>query len=607
MLCTKVSSDDNAITTRDIRFQNADQNKDLSSVSEVIRNNSLSSPPHDDATTTTSPTTAAATPKTTQDNKGLPQLPPLKMPEPNEHDDDDGWGESKTPGADEHMKLSPLDENAFDSPENSMSESQLRQELATRQTIESAPASATQPEDNFRILMQQKDNLMLMPPSAERDHRVLLLQKQIMLMQQQMNLKMQPNIHANTMNILQQQQQQQQQLTTNNFLPPIGTRPPRPVAPNNFQSSLQAGNDYMVKMQQLDAITRCLQTPSGLLDGEQIRQLQLHKETLQRQLHEETTKQAGTMSQQQINEPLQKPFSPPPLVDQQQQQQQQTPAEVNEHLQNLIQMRERLLMQQNAGTSQSSTNLLKEAPKQTSSSPTTQLDTHQATPLEPKNNASNQGTLEITHTSKMDLQPKSKGFVVPPYSLISTETKSSWIARELLNLEHDHLTNPKTRYFSTLTMEQKGQFSPSLERTYSTGYLLLTDIDAQVFKKEWSKNDGPVFLIVRHKLLDGTWMAGGLLHVLSRVEEYSRNNRFRYCCKANIVSSAIVNDLPWLRSDKVSREVYRDMAFRYLQLIVSRLQEGKCTSLFRFQDKIIQQVSIYAYVCWFLFCVVDQT
>jgi len=535
----------------------------------------------------------------TQD-KSPPPLPPLKIPEQsiqcNDDDNvDDGWGESKTPGADEHMKLSPLGENAFDSPENSMSETQLHQEFAAKLSPESTqqqqqpqqqqqqqqqqqhqlPPTHVQLQDSLCILLQQKDNLMQTPQSADRDHRVLLLQKQIMLTQQQINLKMQP------MTTLQHQQP-----LTSNFLPPIGTRPPNPNVSNNFQSSLQAGNNYTVKMQQLDAITRCLQTPSGLLDNKQMNQLQLRKEVLQKELQDEASKQAGALLQ--MNETLPKPI-PPQL-------QQQSSAYFNEHF-NLMQNREPLVMQQNtvSGSKQSTTELLTDIRKQTLS-PSTQQDNHQGVLLGEKvsnHKVSSQGKLEITHTSMIDSQPKPKNFVLPPYDVISTETKSNWIARELLNLEHNYFTHPKTRYFSIINYEYQGQFWPSLKRTYQTGVLMLTDLDSQVFKREWANNDGPVFLIVRYKLLDGTWMAGGLIQVLSKVEDSGGSSRsFKSCCKAKIVSSAIVNDLPWLRSDKMSREVSRETAFRFLQFTVARLQEGKLTNLFRFQDKQIQKVRI---------------
>jgi len=187
----------------------------------------------------------------------------------------------------------------------------------------------------------------------------------------------------------------------------------------------------------------------------------------------------------------------------------------------------------------------------------------------------------------MEEVKKTKSFIVPSYQTISTESKADWTARELRNLSNPLLSDTTARFFSTIVSEMKGKFFPSLLKTAQNGHFLFIDSDAAIFEREWAKTKGPKFLIVKHKLTDGTWVAGGVLEVISKVKR--RSGPLSAQCEVNIISSAMASDTPWFRSEKATREIRSDIAERYIEMVVDKLKNGKSTTLFRFQEKQLQQ------------------
>ena len=217
------SSKSDAIKSRDIRVHEGDQ--EITSVSAVIRNNSISSSkeekiiekPKEETkksldetkTATTSPTEPVQeiqqnqisdnvniskdTAEQTSATKDAPSLPPIKIPDRKNSDVD--WGESKTPGAEEHFQLSPLDDNAFDSPNNSMGEGQLKNALGRKPSNETATTvpnhqngeQISKLEQQLKNLIQQKDIILQKSPPAERDQAIQGLLLQIFNIQQQIN------------------------------------------------------------------------------------------------------------------------------------------------------------------------------------------------------------------------------------------------------------------------------------------------------------------------------------------------------------------------------------------------------------------------------------
>lgn len=597
------------IASRDIRVHDNDRGMELSSVSEIIRNNSIS---NDEK----SPRSDVGAPEASLKKspaRAPPPLSPIKIPDQSDTEEL-GWGDSKTPGADERMHLSPLDDRLFDSPTDSMEEAQLKQELARTNSSDAQPNELVGFEEVLKQLHQQRNALIQNMHSAEQKQILQNVDSKLMWIYTQMNMipaSMLPLSSDTTRPpmISNQHFPQQVSMSPHLFNPPqpICTKPHRPVynAPLlSTQPPLAPTSDFAIKMQQLDAITRCLQSPNEALDEVHLHNLHITRDRLQTQLYEEDARKAQIEA----------------MLHQQQRQQDQAPPvpqsspSITGQLQHLNRMRENLLAQSSdsieTGLSEGS-DVLDEINKKTEEfrpqtiSPLVQVEASMTGPKEafsgnPTSNISNDCAIEITHTSNFDAKPKRKCFAVPSIETVRSESKSSWITRELSNLENSLLTDSKAKFYSVVINEMRGRFIPNLEITYSTGDLLLTDIDGQIFQKEWQNVSGPIFIISRYKLLDCTWMVGGIMEVVSKKIERRTNvmkkSSLSYMCRVNLVSTAVVNDLPWFRSEKYTREITKDVVLRYLQLIISRLQEGKCTTIFRFQDQRLKQQPQQSYL-----------
>ena len=581
-----------------------DKNKDITSVSVIIRNNSLG----DEKLSEREPESIKQEKKVSKDT---PTLPPLNIPERNPSDSFD-WGESQTPVADEHMKLSPLDDHAFDSPNNSMGETQLRNELGEQHNHLETQGNKnnkeiSQLEERLKKLIQQKDVVLQNPPSVEREKAVTGLLYQIFDIQQQLKQHLEsqgkpplpPSFlhqpmsslpamsnHPILSNNLQQtsivSDMLNQQILSNNLQQTSGNLFQYPVAgepilpPQQLLNTLHTITDYKMKLQQLEAIKRCLKTPSGLLDNSQIQDMQVCKEFLESQLHQENLRKEQFLQQQQQQHSSLHSMSP----------------SINEQLSKLPEMRESV---QKSDSDLSSTDFLNEYNRETEQLGKQMISSPDS--ITKPISASDNALRKEENSSLSTLSTESKqeqGFLVPPYETISLESKADWTTRELFNLQHQYLNHSKARFFSVLVHEYREKFMPNLIKTYKLEELLIHDIDAPIFRKIFEKPEGPIFLILRHKLLDGTWMIGGILQVLSKLQPYktsSSNFSYRHSCRVRIVSLAMGSDLPWLRSDK-SREVALNMAWRYINFVIKKLKEGKTTTVFRYQEKQIQMVCI---------------
>ena len=685
-------------------MQNLDQNKDISSVTAIIRNNSLGDQTEQKPQQKEQPENVEEKQeeqKSEKVSKERPELPPLSIPETNPSDNFD-WGESTTPNANEQIKLSPLDDNAFDSPNNSMGETQLKSLLSRKHSTENEELKSTksseetqqsienndnkeilQLEERLKGLILQKDIILQNPPSTEREQAVSNLLYHIFSIKQQLKQHLEsqqgkplvpPSFLHQPMSVVSNQQptvlrnnlQQAPLLSTSSAMmcPPVSSQPlssQHIISSNLQQSSLLASastgiinqqsivtnnhllqtlssmpgmvnqpmlnknvqqmsssnlfpypnsgvpmqpqqqqvlgqlhsmqttnSEYAMKMQQLEAINRCLQMPSGLAG---IQDLQNYKETIE----------------QQLNQILQKENLQLLLQQQQQQQQQnhQAQSSLSSSVQSVLLSNEHMSksdegLLQKSGSELSSTDFLNEYNRETeqlgkqmiltSAGPTSSSNSinGHASPLEDERKKDkNSGTINS------ESKPK-KGFQIPNYEDIVSESKATWTARELHNLQQEPLQHPKARFFSVLVHEYKEKFMPDMAKTYTFNELLIHEVDASIFRKVFDKPEGPIFLILRHKLLDGTWMVGCILQVMSKLMPWTKrkdNNRSGYqnFCRARFVSLAMASDLPWFRSDK-SRELTQDVAYRYINLVIQKLKDGKSTTVFRYQEKHFQTV-----------------
>ena len=598
----------------------------MTSVSAVIRNNSLSSPVEEKAQNIELPEERKQQEKV---SKEAPFLPPLNIPE-NDPSENFDWGESQTPGADEHMKLSPLDENAFDSPTNSMGEAQLAAELGRKSSEErqvkhpqQSNKEVAQLEEHLKSLIQQKDIILKNPPSVEQEQAVTSLVYQIFNIQQQLKQHLQgqpilpPSFLHQPMSSLPNLsnppilKSNLQQVATNLFLNSVVPIPNFPLLPpqhmqqqqqhtslpTGFSNDIKVNDDYLVKFQQLEAINRCLQTPSGLLDDQQIRDLQGYKGFLENQLHQENVRkeQFGLLLHQQQqhnaefqpNQPTSVSF-PMPTAS----------VPTNQELSKLMDSRESFV--QKTESELSSTDFLNEYNRETeqlgkqmiaSTTPSASSDNVSQT-VKSNENTPSKGKPPLPKSSESISQ---KGFNIPSYRVMCIESKADWMARELYNLQHPTLQHPKARFFSGLVAEFEQSFVPSLTKACQLGELLIHAGDTRYFREAFMKLDvNPVFLIMRHRLIDGTWMVGGIVQVMSKLQPYrnaSSSSTFKHMCGARIVSSAMASDLSWLRPDK-ERELRQEIAYDYIDFVISKLKEGKTTTVFRFHEKRLQSVGI---------------
>ena len=180
-------------------------------------------------------------------------------------------------------------------------------------------------------------------------------------------------------------------------------------------------SEYAMKMQQLEAINRCLQMPSGLAG---IQDLQNYKETIEQQLNQILQK-----------EKLQ-------LLLQQQQQNHQAQSSLSSSVQSVLLSNEHMSksdegLLQKSGSELSSTDFLNEYNRETeqlgkqmiltSAGPTSSSNSinGHASPLEDERKKDkNSGTINS------ESKPK-KGFQIPNYEDIVSESKATWTAREL--------------------------------------------------------------------------------------------------------------------------------------------------------------------------------
>lgn len=541
-------------------------------------------------------------------------------------------------------------------------------------------------KDNLSQLYQHHEKLLRNPPSSETQHLLSLVQQNIASFTQLLNERQQqqqkpaqspsyfqsqppPSAAAAQITLLLAQTQQNSSsmpaysnlLTQQQQQLPIGTRQPlqqqqqqqmrqQPVVAlglSHLSSLLQQQQtlggvlrepttidnaDYLVKMKQLSDISRCLKTPSGMLDEQQIQQLQITKNRLEKQLQEEEIRKGQMEAMLGIQEtsPPSQPrnetsISAASIVP--------TTSTVNEILmtsqleqqQKLAQLREEHVRQGATPNNGAKTNLLVQKEQKTvvpaeerlsgDSSKTITQSTPATAAGQPTLKStgqmaaaksdrppqvSNDGTIEITHTSQMDNKPKFRNFVVPPYDTLLTESRDDWIARELLNLEHSYLTDPKARFFSVVSLEvSPGRFLPNLAVAYQRNSFLLLDNDAKPFQKEWARVDGPVFLLIKHKpcQVGVPWKIGGICQVVSNVQALKNlqaTSKFRFQCKINVVSTAVVEGE--VRSNQVTREICPDSMRRLIHKLVIALQEGTCTNMFEYQEQTTKNAKRYEQV-----------
>lgn len=632
-----------AITSRDIRVKHG-QVDGVTTVTEIIRNNSVTFDDKDNTNQLPEANNTAVKPA--KHNKPA-DLPPIVIPDASEVAAGD-WGDSRTPGADEHTSLSPLDENIFDSPTGSLTEMNLSEQLR-HSTSSRPPSDPSMPlmsnvsamnstlngssysiEENLRSLLQIEEGLFKSPPTADRDQLLKQTQgmisdmKLLYIQQQQKQQQHNASIQATSM-LLQQMQPYQQQSVwpptslASNSQPPIGTRPrpQKPVAAQQLtttipllqqqqqtqkqhqfdlldlqKNSVNIGEmtDHMVKLKQLSDITRYLKTPGGLLDDEQVNQLMITKNLLLNQLNEEELRKAMLAQRDQsmigsdvISGGTTGTGGTVPV----------TSTSQHEQLMQLMKLREERVLKPHNNTtynttvtSQDSHVLPHDVERKANTSRITAPNQSQPSQF------SNDGTIEITHTSKIDTKPKHPSFVSLSYDRLRSMSHKEWINAELLNLEHRSLTDSKARFFSVICAETRpGKFVPNLSFTFTRNILYLLDSDAKQFKKLWSNSDGPIFLIIKHRPYQTgeSWKVGGLCHVLSNILPVKDpSSKLKYYCKVNPISAIIFT--ADIRSDIVTHELATDNQRAFIYKAVVTLQEGNCMSLFRHQEIVASKV-----------------
>ena len=207
------------------------------------------------------------------------------------------------------------------------------------------------------------------------------------------------------------------------------------------------------------------------------------------------------------------------------------------------------------------------------------------------NRRSHINSIEQAQQNKTSAKRK-MDFEIPSLENLKTETRQDWISRELLNLTHKHFEDPNVRFFSLLSSEkQPGKFIPYLVPTYRTGYLWLTDKDADHFRESWKNVNGPLFIICTHKPYNTreAWRIGGILQVLSKVTETppaKKLKQFNYQCHIKFVSTSTIplpNKSP-IRDKYTKKEIKQDSARSLIKNIIEKLQQGECQNLCEYQE-----------------------
>jgi len=143
--------------------------------------------------------------------------------------------------------------------------------------------------------------------------------------------------------------------------------------------------------------------------------------------------------------------------------------------------------------------------------------------------------------------------------------------------------------------KDNGRFNPNLAPVYRNKLFWLLDRDEEVFREEWKKRDGPIFLIIKFKPFDGmdAWRVGGILMVGSSiVPTPASNHRHSMCnfqCRIKFISTSVM--MSDLRSNKTTREVTQVVARNFIKTMISKLSEGRCQNLFAYQYEVIQKYS----------------
>ena len=381
-------------------------------------------------------------------------------------------------------------------------------------------------------------------------------------------------------------------------------------------------NNFELKLQQLHAITRCLEMPSNILDKNEMENLKKRKEMIEKELLLEQTEREYMKQLQHLTELKEKQSSQKIFYLQQQQQQQQLQQQpINQHVQQEQQLKDpqhpqihsfqhhQSHLQQQHDVSQSQTGISKfPNPPQTSNliSINREQNSSDSKTNETRNqNSSRANNLERTADNRRPYinsieqaqhnktsAKRKMDFEIPSLDNLKTESQQDWISRELLNLTHKHFEDPNVRFFSLLSSEkQPGKFVPYLVPTYRTGYLWLTDKDADHFKESWKHVNGPLFIICTHKPYSTreTWRIGGILQVKSKVTETppaKKTKQYNYQCQIKFVSTSTI-PLPSkspIRDKYTKKEIQQDSARSLIMDIIEKLQQGQCQNLCKYQE-----------------------
>lgn len=480
-------------------------------------------------------------------------------------------------------------------------------------------------QEQLFMLLQQQRSLLLNPQiSSENPDAINVLQQKIAYIQNDLNSLVSQQPAPAYMQQMQQQQSQFAASTPPVRSPqmPIGTRPPalqanvqmQGMTNSYFSDGIKNSTDYDTKIQQLDAITRCLRMPSDCLNDSQMQELQATKLFLEKQLREEEQRMkqmgrtllmqnpVGTLddSGRDVN-PQMRQFSPPEhqvLSDYFNPRFGEPPAGIKPdqmqhlfHKQNNMQVNtsESLLYGQDS-TQYSHGHVSRNIPEILSRQHAQDVSQRYLDSSEEMNTQFTDKTSKMPDPNHI-VEPKR--FEIVPYDKLFTESRNDWAARELVNLTHPYLEHPKARFYTVICLETKpGNFIPNLKRTYVNGYYWLHDPDAEIFRKEWETNDGPLFLIVKHRPLKGNvvWKCGGICQVLSKVREIPnitvRQNNMSMQCQVRFVSTSLFDDVDCLRSDKTTREIPTEIARKVIKHFIQAVQDGSGENMFHYFQKV---------------------
>ena len=390
------------------------------------------------------------------------------------------------------------------------------------------------------------------------------------------------------------------------------------LPPSNFAS----------KLQQLHAITRCLEMQSNTLDKGELEHLRRSKEMIEEELLLEQKERECMNQLRQLTE-LKEMHSSQNLFylqqQQQQLQQQQQQQQINQHVQQEQQLKDlqqpqihsaqnhqshqqhQQPHQQQHDVSQSQagvsnfpslipSNLIGISREQNSNIKTNEArkQNNSRTNNSERANDNRRPHINSTELAQHDktLAKRKMDFEIPSLDNLKAETRQDWISRELLNLTHNYFEDPNARFFSLLSTEkQPGRFIPYLVPTYRTGYLWLTDKDADHFRESWKSVSGPLFIICTHKPHNTreAWRIGGILQVISKVTETppaKKIKQYNYQCQIKFVSTSTI-PLPSkspIRDKYTKKEIQQDSARSLIKNIIEKLQQGQCQNLCEYQE-----------------------